>query len=62
MNGQFKTLDGSSYAGRPGALLEISYFTDGFAVCNILQHYFGSGEGDELPGAIPGKTSICRTI
>ncbi len=59
-NGQRKTRDGSS--GRPGALLEISYFTDGFAVCNILQHYFGSGEGDKWPGSIPKNTSICRTI
>jgi hypothetical protein len=30
---------------RPGALLEISYFT-GELQCNILQHYSGSGEDD----------------
>jgi hypothetical protein len=31
----------------PGALLEISYFTDGFAIRKILQHYFGSVEANE---------------
>jgi hypothetical protein len=28
----------------------------GFAVCNILQYYFGTGEDHELPGLIPGDT------
>ncbi len=45
MDSQLNTRDGS--LGRPGALLEISYFTNGFAVRNNLQHYFRSWEDDE---------------
>ncbi len=41
------TQDGLS--GRPGSLLQISYFTDEFAVHSILKHYFGTGEDDEMP-------------
>ncbi len=44
-DGQHNTPDESS--GRPGALLEISYFTNEFAVRNIVQYYFGSEEDDE---------------
>ncbi len=54
-DGQRKTRDGSSY--QPGALLQISYFTDEFTVHNILQYYFGTGEDDGYPGSIPGDTS-----
>jgi hypothetical protein len=32
---------------QPGALLEISYFKDEFALCNILQYYFGTEEDAE---------------
>jgi hypothetical protein len=39
------TRDGLS--GRPGTLLQISYFTDESAVHNILQYYFGTGEDNE---------------
>jgi hypothetical protein len=39
-HGQHKTRDGLS--GLPGTLLQISYFTDEFAVRNILQYYFGT--------------------
>ncbi len=55
-DGQRNPRDGSS--GQPCALLEISYFTDEFAVCNILQHYFETGDriDDELPGLIPSDT------
>ncbi len=45
MDSQRNARDGS--LGRPDALLEISYFTDRFAVCNNLQHYFRSGEDNE---------------
>jgi hypothetical protein len=45
------TSDGSS--GRPGAQLQIWYFTGEFAVHNILQYYFVTGEDNELPGSIP---------
>jgi hypothetical protein len=45
MNDHRTTCDGSSV--QPGALLEISYFTDEFALCNILQYYFGTEEDDE---------------
>jgi hypothetical protein len=45
MDSQCNTHDGSS--GQPSALLQISYFTDEFAVHNILQYYFGTGEDYE---------------
>jgi hypothetical protein len=54
MDGQRNTLNGSS--GRPGALLQIYNFAEEFAVHNILQYYFGTGEDDEKPGSIPGDT------
>jgi hypothetical protein len=41
MDSQCNTRDGSS--GRPGTVLEISYFTDGFAVHNILNIILGLG-------------------
>ncbi len=43
--GQRNIRDGSS--GRPGALLQISYFTPTLAVHDILQYYFGTGEDDK---------------
>ncbi len=45
MDGQRNTRYGSS--GQLSALLEMSYFTDKFAVRNILQYFFGSGEDDK---------------
>jgi hypothetical protein len=44
-DGQCNTHDGSS--GKSGTLLQISYFTDKFAVHNILQYYFGTGEDNK---------------
>ncbi len=59
MDGQCNTHDGSS--GRPGALLEIEYFTDEFAVHSQYTIFhniiFGFGEDNEYPGLIP-----CNTI
>jgi hypothetical protein len=42
---QHNTRDGSSE--QPGARLQISYFTDKFAVNNILLYLFGTGEDNE---------------
>jgi hypothetical protein len=44
-DGQRNTRDGSS--GRPGALLDISYFLDKSAVRYILHYYFESWEDDK---------------
>jgi hypothetical protein len=56
-DGQHKTYDWSS--GRPGALLEMSYFTDKFAIHHVVQYYFETGEDGEQPGSILGDTIQC---
>ncbi len=40
-------------SGRPGTLLQISYFTDEFAVHNILQYYFGTEEATNSQDRFP---------
>jgi hypothetical protein len=53
MDGQHNPRDGSS--GQPGPLLQFHSYRD-FAVHNILQYYFGTGEDDKKPGLITGDT------